>query len=946
LIGMTRASAVLLAALATSLSLSIAPGPALASFGFQSTVFSVNEAPIPESEFALIGPPDVQAGSHPWGVTIALNLHEVPGEKPETVIPDGDLKDLQVKLPAGLIGGGNGIEQCTIQELQTPPRGREIPSGSTLELSPTGCPADSQVGIAKLRNLPGLSMKPLQFGVYNLEPPPGIPAELGINVGGVLPVLLEIHPRTGGDYGLTVALQNASQSRSLFGATITLWGIPADPSHDRLRGECAGIHGDESVETPPGEVTTTPVHCPSDAPPRPFLTLPTHCSGAPLAASVAADSWQAPESPVEATVLDQNAKGEPLAITGCERLDFSPHLSVRPDTSAADSPTGLSVDLALPTLDSPTGLAEAQLRGMTVALPPGIAVSPSAANGRVGCTAAEVGLESPAPSSCPPASTVGSVAIQTPLLPTPLTGSIYLARQGDNEFHTLLALYVVAEGSGAIVKLAGKVALDPLTGQLTASFENLPQLPFSDLRLRFFEGARAVLATPPVCGSYEAVSVLSPWSETAPVAVASRFEVDTGCVGAFAPSFIAGSSDDRAGAFSPVSLTLSRTDREPYLGGVSVTSPPGLLGMLGALPACPEPQAAQGDCSAASQIGHVTVAAGPGSEPIYLPQAGEGPDPVYLTGPYRGAPFGLAAVVPVRAGPFDLGTVVQRFAISVDPHTAQLTITGDPLPQIRQGVPLQLRTLHVEIDRAGFMFNPTNCAPRQIAANVQSVRGASASVTVPFAVRGCRELPFAPMLSASTRSTGAHNRRSASLTVRLSFPTPAPGAGQASADANLRSVKVALPTALPVRLATLRGACPAGQFATNPASCKTTALVGTAVVHTPLLSAPATGPAYLVSHGGHAFPDLVVVLQAQGIRIDLVGSTSVRRRIVTGTFASLPDVPVQTLELRLPAGPHSLLTAAGRLCHRRLAISAKLVGQNGAVLDRRTRVHAEGCRGR
>ncbi len=918
------------AALIVSLSLLFA-APALASFGFQSFETSfVNHD----------GSPDVQAGSHPWEMTTSFNFHETTNANGE-LVPDGNVKDIQVELPAGLTGDPTSTPKCTSQQFHTP--------NPHIPFSGASCPESTQVGMAAITTL-GASTPGFFLGVYNLVPTPGVPAEFGFNVVGV-PVVLKPSVRTGGDYGLTVSSDNTNQGLNLFATTVTLWGVPADSSHDEFRGECLISYTGESGCSHQSEVTS-----------KPFLTLPTSCSGSPLTTSVDADSWQEPGaenpdgSPDLSDPLWKTASSSFPALAGCERLDFSPKVSIRPDTSAASSPSGLSAEVQLPQIDNPAGLAEAELKKAVVTLPVGMSVNPSAADGRAACTPAQIEINSAQKPSCPDASKVGSVQIETPLLEAPLTGSVYLAQPDNNPFGSLLALYVVAEGVGVSIKLAGHVEANPLTGQLQTTFDNNPQQPFSNLQLTFFEGPRAALSTPAACGTYEAESSLTPWSTGLAVASESPFKFTSNCGGGFSPSFAAGTTNNQAGAFSPFSVTISRSDEDQTLGAVSVRTPPGLLGMLSKVSLCGEPQASLGTCSSASQIGHVTTAAGVGPDPVSLPQAGKPQDPVFLTGPYKGAPFGLSVVVPAEAGPFDLGTVVVRAAVSVDPHTAQITIASDPLPTFLQGIPLDIRTVNVTVDREGFIFNPTNCEPLTVTGALASTQGASAGVSSRFQAANCASLAFKPKLTASTR---AHTSRldGASLTVNVSMPSASPAGPTTGAagmlvggdEANIAKVELQLPKQLPSRLKTLQKACTAAQFESNPAGCPVASNIGYAKALTPVLSVPLTGPAYLVSHGGAAFPDVEFVLQGEGVTIDLDGKTQIKKGVTYSRFQTVPDAPVTSFEATLPQGEHAILgtdipaSARGSLCKQKLAIPTTITAQNGAVVKQSTKLAVTGC---
>jgi hypothetical protein len=609
------------------------------------------------------------------------------------------------------------------------------------------------------------------------------------------------------------------------------------------------------------------------------------------------------------------------------------------------------VDLRVPQTNSPGTLATPELRDATVTLPQGLATSPSAADGLRGCSEAEIALSSDGPPSCPDASQIGTAEVHTPLLDHTLAGAVYLGtpecnpcNDADAASGRMLRLFIAINDpkTGVVVKLAGTASASPQTGQLTATFKNNPQLPFDDLQLRFKDGPRAPLATPQKCGVFTTASDLVPWSspETPDATPSSSFGVDWdgaggGCPTAlpFAPSFAAGTVLPKAGAYSPFTLTLTRADREQDLSQIQLRMPPGLLGMLSRVPLCGEPQAALGSCSQASRIGTTTVAAGPGSHPFYLSA------PVYLTGPYDGAPFGLTVALPAVAGPFNLGLVVVRAAITVDPHTSAVTVTSGALPQIIAGVPVRLRTVNVTVDRPGFIFNPTSCSEQAVTGVIASAQGAAAAVSSPFAVGGCTSLPFHPSFTVSTQARTS-KALGASLDVKVA---------QRPGEAAIHKVEVSLPLALPSRLTTLQKACTEGQFEANPAGCPAGSDVGIAMARTPLLNAPLTGPAYLVSHGGAAFPDLVIVLQGEGITIDLVGNTDIRKGVTFSRFEAVPDAPLSSFELYLPEGPHSVLAANlpaganGSLCTARLVMPTTITGQNGARIRQSTKLKVTGC---
>ncbi|HEY2766849.1 MAG TPA: hypothetical protein VGI76_01255 [Solirubrobacteraceae bacterium] len=881
-----------------------------------------------------------QAGGHPYAISTTIDLNGVLDAETGTLFPDGNVKDLIVKLPPGLLGNPVGVAQCTAAQLIS------VAAPRTPE-----CPVGSQVGIVELKVSLPHSNKPFLIAVplFNVVPPVDAPAEFGFNAAGEA-IYLTGNVRNGGDFGIDVVSANIPIALPLLGVNVTFWGVPADPRHDFQRCDAEAmsyeIEGFAPAPACPGGVSTA-----DPEPSKAFLTMPVSCSPVSegFKTGLRADSWQNQGTFVEQTLTSHMPPGYPLApgewgapagITGCELVPFQPKIAVEPTNHQADTPTGLNVDISLPQegLFNPQGLATADVKDAVVELPAGEAISPSAATGLGACSLAQVGLNSGEPAACPDSSKLGTAEIDTPLLNDPLKGSIFLGKQSENPFGSLIALYVVLEGHGVILKLPGHVDLDPQTGRIVTTFDNNPQLPFDHFKLNFKAGPRSPLVNPHQCGTYETAARFTPWSGTAPVNINSAFTISSGpngapCPGspqAFAPGFSAGTTNNQAGAFSPFSLTFTRADGEQQLGGVSLKMPPGLLGTLAGVPLCGEPQAAQGTCDAASLIGSVTAAAGAGANPFSV-TGGK----VFLTGGYKGAPYGLSIVVPAVAGPFDLGTVVVRASISVDRHTAQLTITSDPLPTILDGIPLDLRTVNVNVDRSAFIFNPTNCNPMSVTGTLTGGAGGSEPVGNGFQVTNCGSLAFKPRFTVSTQ--GRTSRPGgASLDAKIVYPK--------GAEANIAKVKVSLPKQLPSRLTTLQKACPAATFDADPAQCPVASRVGSATATTPVLPVTLSGPVYFVSNGGEAFPNLVVVLQGYGVTIDLVGDTFISKAGITSTtFNTVPDVPIESFELKLPEGPYSALAANGNLCKARLAMPTKFIAQDGEEINQSTRIAATGC---
>lgn len=901
---------------------------------------------------------DTQAGSHPFQLTTTLALNTVTAQaykathKPEAVVPEvqpvGLTKDLRFNIPPGLIGNPTPLPKCSLKVF-TEEHAKGKPH----------CPPQAVVGVAMpivtgrvvTYNDPLVLAAPL----FMLEPNVGEPARFGFQTP-VGPVILDTSVRTGGDYGVVVTVPNIINIPFL-GSQVTFWGVPADARHD-------GARTQECLEyTQPQDVGGEEKLCSANEKPQPFLIMPTSCTG-PLHTSIEADSWEAPGAfgePAEyvfesgPTGQGSGGIGEPYGLDGCNRLSFEPSISVTPDGQQASTPTGLTVGVHVDQEASlnPSGLADSTVKDTTVVLPAGVALNPAGADGLQSCSLAEIGLESASEQTCPEAAKVGTVEIETPLLPHRLEGAAYLATQNANPFGSLIALYIVAKDpvSGVLIKLAGEVKPQEGTGQLVSTFDNTPQLPFETLRLNFFGGSRAPLGTPALCGSYTTTASIAPWSGNEPVDSSSTFQITSGpnntpCSNPlpFAPQLTTGSLNLQAGAFTPFTMTMSREDGNQNLDAIRLKMPPGLSGELSKVQLCGEAQANTGTCGPESLIGETVVSVGLGGNP-YTVNGGK----VYITGPYDGAPYGLSIVNPAKAGPFDLGQVVVRAKIEVDPTTAALTITSDAngpyrIPQMIDGIPLQIKHVNVTINRPGFTFNPTNCEPMQIGGALTSSEGAVSTLHVPFQVTDCAALSFKPSFKASTRSASSR-QDGASLHVSLTYPKDALGK-----EANVKYVKVELPKQLPSELRTLQQACLARVFESDPASCPTRSLVAHALVHTPVLPVPLSGPAYFVSHGGQKFPELVVVLQGYGVTVDLHGETFISKNgITSSTFKSAPDVPFSSFELNFPQGPFSALAgnlpkkAKNSFCGQKLIMPTTMIAQNGAAIEQKTQIKVTGC---
>jgi hypothetical protein len=861
------------------------------------------------------GRPDTQAGSHPYEFTTRIDLNSDLRIGPENAIFGAtsvqDPRDIVVDLPLGFLGSALSAPQCTFAQLSS-----HVTAGKG------GCPTDSVLGHMVTEPV-GISS--ISGSLYNMVPEHGVAAEFGyVDVAAAPHVLrASVVPSPAG-YVLRTTAVELPQIR-LTDVIVTLFGNPA-------KRDASG---------------TAPV---------PFFTNPSDCSGRPLLTTVHMDSWQSPGrigADGQPDLSDPRwapASSSSPAVTGCDRLKFEAAFSLKPDTTVADSPTGVDVDIKLPQPEDPGTLATPPLKKALVTLPAGFTVNPGAADGLGACSPAQIALASAAPPSCPDSSKIGTVELTSPLLPATLMGSIYLATQNDNPFNSLLAGYVVVDdpNTGIVVKIPGNLTPDPQTGQITGTFDNNPQFPFSELKLHFKGGPRGTLATPESCGIFTTTSALTPWSAPATgpaVTPSDSFPITSGCVSGFTPAFTAGTTNTQAGAYSPFVLSFSRSDSEEDPAGLTAALPTGLLGKIAGVAECSDAQVAAAaaqsgaaeqsspSCPASSQLGSVQTGAGPGPSPFFV--SGK----AYLTGPYKGAPYGVAVIVPAVAGPFDLGTVVIRQALFIDPTDAHVTDVSDPFPTILKGIPLRIRRVDVTLDRQGFTFNPTSCEPKTVNATLTSIGGAHTPVSSRFQASGCSALAFKPAFAASTQGRTS-KANGASLTVKLS---------QIPGEANIRKVNLQLPIALPSRLTTLQKACTEAQFNANPAGCPPGSFVGTAKAVTPVLATPLTGPAILVSHGGAAFPDVEFLLQSEGVQIVLDGKTQIKKGITYSHFETVPDAPISSFETILPQGPHSVLAAnlpanaKASICGQKLVIPTTLTGQNGATLTQTTKIAVTGC---
>jgi uncharacterized repeat protein (TIGR01451 family) len=918
-----------------------------------------------------------QASGHPFEYTTHVDLNTFTSPIPAFAdrYPVAPTKDILVDLPPGLLGNVGSMGQCRATELANSSEFIPLPL----------CPPSSQVGTIKvmhaLAHQDGYNkLWVLPLPLFNVAPPVGSPARFGFNIYGTI-VFLDVKLRSNGDYGIVVGSSGSPETLAFSGATVNFWGVPADPVHNPER-SCPGKRA--AGEAGP--------HCDATEPPIAFLRLPTRCSG-PEEITAHADSWENPgrldelglpdtsdpawdtasyvthEAPgYPASPLDPTTPwGEERGLSGCDNVPVKGTLEAKPTALDTETSTGLQVHVEVPNpgIENPSGIASSDIKAVKVSLPQGVTINPSQAEGLGVCTPSQYESTElsffPTPGKgCPDQSKIGTVSVKTPLLDETLEGDVYIAQQDDpatsqhgveNPFDSLLALYVVIENPerGILVKLPGRVDLeDPgHPGQIVTSFEDLPQLPFSSFDFKFREGARAPLVTPPQCGTYETEAVFTPWSDPShTITSRSSFEIVHGLGGGpcppggippFKPGFSGGTLNNNAASFSPFVMRLTRQDGEQDLTKFSSILPPGVLGKLAGVGKCSEAaiaaakaktgrvELASPSCPASSQIGRTLAGAGVGSVLTYVPGK------IYLAGPYKGDPLSVVAVTPAVAGPFDVGTVVVREALTLNPETAEVEVDGaasDPIPHVLRGIPLKLRDLRVYVDREDFILNPTSCDPSSVRA---TLFGSYADVFSPaddvpvgqsdrFQAANCSALGFKPKLSIKLKGgtrRGGHPALRAVLRAR-------PG------DANIGAATVTLPRSAFLDQAHIRTICTRVQFAAaggNGADCPRGARYGYARAFTPLLDEPIEGSVYLRS-SNHQLPDLVAALDGL-VDVNVVGRIDSFKGGIRSSFESVPDAPVTKFVLTMQGGKKGLVVNSRNLCAGTNRANARFTGQNG-----------------
>ena len=922
----------------------LAPAAASAEFGLHdlSVDFSAKE-----------GKPPLQAGSHPFEMITTLKVNtreeEVEGEELEFV--DGAFRDFTVKTPPGLVADPTAIPTCSTLDFLSKPEGPfELPE----------CANSSALGTVTITlGEDGQSNEGAEepTAVYNLDPPPGAVAKLGFWALET-PVTVLVGLSQEPPYRGVASLANAVQILEVFGSELTVWGNPADPAHDAVRGKCL---------RKPGEL------CPAGIPTRPFLTLPRSCTG-PLQTIFRATPWWTGDHlnptpggpPFEETVLTGTE-----GTTGCGKLGFAPQLSTQPTTDNASSPTGLDVDLVVKDegILSSTGIAHSDIRKAVVALPEGITANPSLAEGLATCSEAELAketLDSAPGEGCPQASKIGTLEVETPILPDQIfRGQVFIATQSQNPFGSLLALYMVIKDRelGVLVKLAGKVEPDPQTGQLITTFgeagHEIPQFPVSRFNFHFREGGRSPLISPELCGTYTTLARFTPWADPSKtLETTSDFQITGGVGGGpcppagpppFAPGFEAGSINNAAGAHTPFYMRLTRRDGDQDLVRFSAVLPKGVIARLAGTTQCPDAliaaakaksgkaELAAPSCPATSQIGRLQSGAGVGSQLTYVPGS------LYMAGPVGDAPLSVVAIVPAVAGPFDVGTVVVRQALKIDPRTAEVRVDGalsDPIPHILAGIPLKLRDAHVHVDKPNFTLNPTSCDPSQAIAELWGGGGDPFSIaddapllrTARFQAASCASLGFKPKLELKLKGG---TRRGDFPALRSTYK---PRAG----DANLSDLVLRLPRSAFLEQGHFRTICTRVQFAAN--ACPPAAIYGQARAFTPLLDTPLEGPVYLRS-SDHELPDIVFDLHGL-VDVEAVARVDSHKGGIRVSVEEVPDAPVSKVVVTMQGGKKGLIVNSRDLCAKKSKANAEFTAHNNKQHRANPVVRAVGCGGK
>jgi hypothetical protein len=859
-----------------------------------------------------------QAAGHPdFGIT-DFTLNTLPGPEGAIGFPQGFVKEIVVDTPEGLSVNPEAAPQCTVKELEE-----------------TLCPPASQVGVNYLTVAaasppcgpvpPGKCANArVALPVYNLVPFDGVPSMVGFQtsfkhevfiVGSLSPV----------DQHVTFTISDidppGAESPPIIGSRLVFNGKAGDGT---------------------------------------YLTMPSNC-GPGQTSTLTVDSQGPPYEAAPAS-SDQKSFTTSVGASGCTSVPFKPTIAVSTTGGAVDSPLPTTVDVGIP-FDAKEAIANSYLKNVKVVLPEGMGINPSSANGLATCTEEQFGKGTNDPITCPDASKIGTVEVQTPSLPADsLTGTVYVgqplkngpgAASSGEQFR--IFIHAGSVRYGVNVRLIGKITPNPTTGQLTAVVEDNPQATFSNFLLHLDGGPKGTLTSPNTCGPNETTTDLTPWSGNADQNTPKSSFALTSLPGGgscpktlaerpFAPAYTAKSDSSKAGAYSPFRVSLTRPDGQQELKVVNVTLPKGLTGKLAGIPYCSDAslaaaaansgkaEAASSSCPSASQIGTTSTAAGSGTAPFKI--AGK----AFLAGPYKGAALSMAVITPGVAGPYDIGTVVVRVALIVNPETAQINAVSDPIPNVFGGVKLDVRSVVVDLDRSQFMLNPTNCNPGATA-GVLNGGGAnptdpasfsSYAVNAPYQATECTSLGFKPKLY--TKLFGP-TKRAKNPRIRAILEAR-------EGDANLSRAALTLPHSLFLDQSHIKTVCTRVQLAAK--ACPQNSVYGQAEAKSPLLDGKLKGPVYLVS-SSDKLPNLVADLRGQ-VNIQLRGVISSKRGALKTVFPTVPDVPVKKFILNMRGGKKSLLVNSTNTCNKAQLAALNLGGQNGKkVKNNRYKLNISSC---
>jgi hypothetical protein len=748
------------------------------------------------------------------------------------------------------------------------------------------CPAQSRIGTLEIVLANGAAT---ELPMFELEPPPGQPITIGTKPAFDLPVTTELRPS---DFGITVRASDLPREKITEGH-LELWGVPADH-----QGEAAG-------------------------PRRALLSAPTACG--PLTFTFETRSWEE-----EAPWL--NASSETEALSGCEGLRFEPGLAIHLSNPEVDAPTGMQTVLSMPEEGDADEPAQAQIKNVTVEMPSGIALSPGGAAALTACSDAQLGLGSGAEAQCPESSKVGSVELSTPAIEGALTGTIYL---GEEKPGQRFRVFVVTRAVGTTIKSVGVLRVSPATGRLSTVLEGLPPLALTRMAMNFNGGPGAMFATPLTCGTVSASARFVSYGGGPAVEASGGAGITSGPGGSpcadppFSPRLLTGSSTPRAGQPTTFSSTVSRRPGEQMPSRFSVTLPAGLSAGVNAIQFCSNAEIAASSCPQASRVGSVVVVAG--SAPSTATLRGG----LYFTGPYGGAPFGMAVQIEAKLGPFDLGSILMRGAGDVNPRTGRLTMSMDRMPESVEGIPIRFQSFQLDMDRAGFIRNPTSCAAHSTDAHLVAASGATADLSSPFEVRGCRRLGFRPTLKlALVGRNQLHKGGRPGLRVALRLRPH---------DANLRAMRLSLPPAFEFAPGGLEEIC--SHYDAVRGKCPGGSRIGTATARTSMLKKPLSGAIFVAQPQGDGLPDIWTRFSGEGVQVNMRGRSELDDGRLVLDLAGLPDMPLSSFAMRLRQGRQGTISLGVRPCSdgkpRSLGADVTMDGQSGKRLALRAGIALE-----